>query len=65
MYIRLCLNLDNRSKSQLVNERKVDKYISEVNNLIGLDDVKIVFNKILASIKVDKLKKERSISLNP
>ena len=57
------LNLNNRSKTNKSNDRKVDKYINEVNNLIGLDDVKIVFNKILASIKVDKLKKERSISL--
>ncbi|MDP2364994.1 MAG: hypothetical protein Q8M94_14645, partial [Ignavibacteria bacterium] len=56
-------NLDNRNKTNKLNERKVDKYINEVNNLVGLDDVKIVFNKTLASIKVDKLKKERSISL--
>ena len=33
-----------------------------MNNLVGLEDVKITFNKILASIKVDKLKKERSIT---
>ena len=56
-------NLDNRSNNTKSNEKKVDKYINEVNNLVGLDDVKIVFNKILASIKVDKHKKERSISL--
>ena len=56
------LNLENRINNCRVSDEKLDKYISEVNNLVGLDDVKIVFNKILASIKVDKLKKERSIT---
>ncbi len=54
--------LENRNNHTKVREDKVDKYISEVNNLVGLDDVKILFNKIFASIKVDKLKKERSIT---
>lgn len=54
--------LENRNNHTKVRKDKVDKYISEVNNLVGLDDVKILFNKIFASIKVDKLKKERSIT---
>jgi len=56
------VNLESRNNGSKGREGKVDKYIDEVNNLVGLDDVKIVFNKILASIKVDRLKKERSIA---
>jgi SpoVK/Ycf46/Vps4 family AAA+-type ATPase len=56
------VSLKSRGNGNNVRERKVDKYINEVNNLVGLDDVKIVFNKILSSIKVDNLKKERSIA---
>ncbi len=44
-------NLDIRNNGNKVSERKVDKYINEVNNLVGLDNLKIVFNKILASYK--------------
>lgn len=43
-------------------EKKVDKYLNELNQLVGLDDVKITFNKIITSLKVDRLKKERAIS---
>ena len=57
--------LDVRSNGNKVSERKVDKYINEVNGLVGLDNLKIVFNKILASLKVDKLKKERAIASSP
>ncbi|MCU0343565.1 MAG: AAA family ATPase, partial [Ignavibacterium sp.] len=44
------------------HESKADKYLDEVNNLVGLEDVKITFNKIIASLKVEKLKKEKSIT---
>ena len=53
--------IENRSDSQST-VKKVDKYLNEVNNLVGLDDVKITFNKIIASLKVERLKKERSIT---
>lgn len=56
------LNLEQRNNVSLSDERKVEKYINEVNTLVGLDEVKTVFNRILASIKVDKLKKDRSIA---
>lgn len=56
------INLESRTSNNNLRELKLDKYIAEVNNLVGLDDVKIVFNKILTSVKVDKLKKERSIT---
>ena len=56
------INLKNRDTGSLLQEVKVEKYLNEVNNLVGLEDVKIVFNRILASIKVDRLKKERSIA---
>jgi AAA+ superfamily predicted ATPase len=59
------LNLEQRNNIHLSDERKVEKYIAEVNNLVGLEGVKNVFNRILASIKVDKLKKDRSITSNP
>ena len=56
------VNLESRGNGNNLRERKVDKYVNEVNKLVGLDDVKIVFNKILASVKVNKLKKEKSIA---
>lgn len=59
------INLEQRNNSLNSDERKVDKYISEVNNLVGLEEVKNSFNKILASVKVDKLKKDRSIASIP
>lgn len=59
------LNLEQRNNSIISDERKVEKYINEVNSLVGLDDVKATFNRILASIKVDKLKKDRSIASIP
>jgi SpoVK/Ycf46/Vps4 family AAA+-type ATPase len=49
--------MENRSDVE-----KVDKYLNELNQLVGLDDVKITFNKIITSLKVDKLKKERAIA---
>ena len=60
--IRLAFStIENRSDSN-VHVKKVDKYLNEINNLVGLDDVKITFNKIIASLKVERLKKDRSIS---
>ncbi len=53
--------IENRSDSN-VQVKKVDKYLNEINNLVGLEDVKITFNKIIASLKVERLKKDRSIS---
>ena len=55
--IRLAFSIiENRSDSN-VHVKKVDKYLNEINNLVGLDDVKITFNKIIASLKVERLKK--------
>lgn len=54
--------IDNRDSGNISQELNIEKYINEVNNLVALDDVKITFNRILASIKVDRLKKERSIT---
>ena len=45
-------------------EDKLEKYVNELNDLIGLDDVKNTFTKLLAAIKIDKMKKERGISSN-
>ena len=59
------LNLERRNTINGSDERKVEKYITEVNSLVGLEDVKNTFNRILASIKVDKLKKDRSIASVP
>jgi len=56
------INIDNRESGNISQEIIIEKYINEVNNLVGLDDVKIVFNRMLASIKVDRLKKERAIT---
>jgi len=56
------LYLEQQNSSIVSDERKVEKYINEVNNLVGLEEVKTTFNKILASIKVDKLKRDRSIA---
>jgi SpoVK/Ycf46/Vps4 family AAA+-type ATPase len=53
--------IENRSNAD-IQEKNVDKYLNELNNLVGLEDVKITFNKIIASLKVDRLKKERSIT---
>lgn len=56
------LNLQNRNNPIAKSNEKLERYTNELNNLVGLDKVKITFNKIFASIKVDKLKSERSIS---
>lgn len=56
------INLKNRTPGSLLHDIKVEKFLNDVNNLVGLEDVKIAFNRILASIKVDRLKKERSIA---
>jgi len=53
--------IQNGSNSDHFNQ-KVDKYINEINNLVGIEDVKITLNRIIASLKVDKIKKDRSIS---
>lgn len=58
-------NYLRHSEGKVFSEANLDKYLKELNNLIGLDDVKYMFNKLLASIKVDKLKKERSIAAAP
>jgi SpoVK/Ycf46/Vps4 family AAA+-type ATPase len=59
-------NFYNRHNEGLtLNEDKLEKHITELNNLVGLDDIKITFNKLLASIKVEQLKKERSIVATP
>ena len=36
-------NLNNRNRSDHKSDLKVDKYLNEINNLVGLDDVKILF----------------------
>ena len=60
--IRIAISIiENRSDSK-VSVQKVDKYLNEINRLVGLEDVKITFNKIIASLKVERLKKERSIT---
>jgi SpoVK/Ycf46/Vps4 family AAA+-type ATPase len=56
-----CSFVEDRSYTDN-QESKADKYLDEVNNLVGLEDVKITFNKIIASLKVEKLKKEKSIT---
>lgn len=55
-------NIHNRNNSIIKSNEKLDRYVNEINNLVALDNVKITFNKIISSIKVDKLKSERSIS---
>lgn len=59
-------NYYNRHNAGLiVSEDKLDKYTYELNHLVGLEDVKNKFSKLLASIKVEQLKKERSIASTP
>lgn len=48
-----------------INVDKIEKYLSEFCNLAGLDEVKMTFNKLLAGIKLEKLKKDRFITSNP
>lgn len=47
-----------------INIDKMEKYLTEFSNLAGLDEVKMTFNKLLAGIKLEKLKKDRLISSN-
>lgn len=56
------LNINNRNNSAVKSNEKIDRYVNEINNLVGLSSVKTTFNRIIASIKVDKLKSEKSIS---
>jgi len=56
------LNLNARNNIYKTDTKSAEKYLSEVNNLVGLDNVKNVFNKVLASVMVNNLKKEKSIA---
>ena len=58
-------NYEKHSKGFVFNDDKLNKYLNELNNLVGLEDVKKTFSKLLASIKVEQLKKERAISSFP
>ena len=58
-------NYEKHSKGFVFNDDKLNKYLNELNNLVGLEDVKKTFSKLLASIKVEQLKKERAISSLP
>lgn len=58
-------NYKKHNQGIVFNEDKLQKYINELQNLVGLEDVKITFNKLLASLKVEQLKKERSIASSP
>ena len=43
--IRLAFSIIANRNDSNVQVKKVDKYLHEINNLVGLDDVKITFNK--------------------
>jgi replication-associated recombination protein RarA len=47
-----------------INIDKMEEYLSEFNNLAGLNEVKTTFNRLLAGIKLEKMKKDRLISSN-
>ena len=47
------LNLNARNNIYKTDTKSAEKYLSEVNNLVGLDNVKNVFNKVLASVMVN------------
>lgn len=48
-------------KPAITFNNKVDKYLSEINNLVGLEEVKSSVLKLLSSIKIDALKKNQGI----
>lgn len=54
-----------RESSKSINEDKIVKLVNEFNSLVGLEDVKTSFGKLLASIKVEQLKKDKHIDSNP
>ncbi len=58
-------NYKKHNQGIVFNEDKLQKYFSELQNLVGLEDVKITFSKLFASIRVEQLKKERSIASSP
>lgn len=58
-------NYKKHNQGFTFNEDKLQKYLNELQNLVGLEDVKITFNKLFAAIKVEQLKKERSIASTP
>ncbi|NCS90650.1 MAG: AAA family ATPase, partial [Ignavibacteria bacterium] len=43
----------------------LDQYLHELNELIGLDSVKLTLNKLVSSLKVAKLRKERGFKVLP
>lgn len=51
----------NNQKTFVNFNGKVDKYLSEINSLVGLDEVKSDILKLISSIKIDKLKKYQGI----
>jgi hypothetical protein len=53
---------NNQNQSFKFNNHKIDKYIAAMNDLVGLDDVKLSITKILSSAKVDNLKKNKGIT---
>ncbi|MDY2881440.1 MAG: AAA family ATPase [Romboutsia timonensis] len=59
----------SKKLEKTINNKKLDEYMSELNSLIGLHEVKKEINSIINFIKVQKLRKERgfyipSISLH-
>ena len=56
----------SQSKSGFThNNDKIEKYINEFNDLVAIENVKYTFNKLLAAIKVDQLKKDKLIASTP
>ncbi len=53
-------SLNNKKTSDNFND-KVEKYLSEINSLVGLEEVKSGILKLLSSIKIDALKKYQGI----
>lgn len=53
---------NNQAQNIRFNNKKIEKYLSDMNDLVGLDDVKLSVNKFLSSAKVDNLKKINGIS---
>lgn len=56
-------NLQKSKYEIQINQQELDKYIDELNKLTGLDSVKSSIAKLINSLKVSKLRKERGLQV--
>ncbi len=58
--------LEDKKKREVFvegNEEKLQEYLTELNNLVGLDSVKSEIQRLIKSLKISKVRKERGLKV--